>query len=156
MKFSKVPTTTEYSLGPKEKERNKCGLYCLSSVDRQPPVAPGDSCAVFMWCNTSSLVHYLSECWCPHPIYNGSAQAPVLLKLKTFLFLPTAQLRLVSLKIHIHKGKAQEAYLWKRSKFVPAALEIPDPKIQGLYWAYSKQNVGDTGSFEITGVHFDL
>lgn len=56
---------------------------------------------------------------------------PVLLKLKSVLVLiPIAYPRLpFFFFLRIHKGKAQEAYLWKSNKFVPAALEIPDPKI---------------------------
>lgn len=67
----------------------------------------------------------------PPPIYNWSPQTPVLLKLKKLLILifPTAYLRLVFQKICIYEDKVQEAYLWKSHKFVPADLEICDPKI---------------------------
>lgn len=67
----------------------------------------------------------------PPPTYNWSAQTPVFLKLQNFLFSSLQQL--ISgwffKKICIYKGKAQEAYLWKSHNFVPADLEISDPKI---------------------------
>lgn len=61
----------------RETETN-LGLSSIFCVNRQPPVVLGDSCVVFVWHDTSSLVLSLLVEWHPPPVYNWLAPDPLI------------------------------------------------------------------------------